>query len=111
MKTLIFLLVCTSICFGRFKFQDWQKDKWNSEQGTILRYDKAEHLVLAAGLESTLNYALTPKLKKWAPVLTIAIGTMWEVRDGFVLRQGFSSKDLVANVTGVVISIFLRKVF
>jgi hypothetical protein len=110
-KILALILILTSICFADFKFEDWQKDKWASREGTIIIYDKLEHAAGAVILERGFRFVLPEENKKLSPLFAFGAGLMWEIKDGYNSKQGFSWKDLMADAGGIAISMLLRKVF
>jgi len=108
MKKLIVLMVLVSFpTFAQFRTLDWNKDKWNSPKGHFLRYDKIEHCIGSAGL--TISLTTLDEKNGWK--YTLLAGFLWEVKDGFMPfekyghwgGEGFSTKDLIADVIGVAI--------
>lgn len=90
-----------------FKFLSWTQDQWLSKQGTVLKYDKSEHLIL-----SVLGVFLLVRVLKleifFSLALVFLIGIIWEIRDGLIKNgQGFSKKDLIADFAGILIAYFL----
>lgn len=89
------------------KFLAWSEDQWFSKEGSLLVYDKLEHFLLAfVGTFITISgLNLHP-----ASVIAVigVLGILWEVRDGIVVNQntgvvqGFSWKDLFADIFGIV---------
>jgi hypothetical protein len=95
----------------QFKFQPWDQDKWFSSQGSILKYDKLEHLIL-----SVIGVLVSVFLLKIEILLTFSLilllGIAWEIRDGLIKNgQGFSKKDLIADFIGLLIGYFLIPLF
>jgi len=88
----------------KFKFLPWEQDEWSSTQGTILKYDKLEHFLMA--LSGTLTGAYILKLSYLSVSLFIFIlGLVWEIKDGITKNgQGFSWKDLIADLMGILIA-------
>ncbi len=95
----------------KFRWLDWDKDKWFSRHGTIIPFDKIEHMIGSA----ILAYLFTLFLPvNWACLTAFACGLLWEIKDGFLHwevygwwgGEGFSWKDLAADCLGVGI-IFL----
>lgn len=83
------------------KFIPWKEDKWLSQEGSILPWDKLEHFLLAMigfialfllGLDETQCFTLG-----------ILAGIAWEIRDSFI--TGFSWKDLIADGVGLIIGL------
>ena len=94
-----------------FKFQPWDQDEWLSTQGSILKYDKLEHLIL-----SVIGVLITALLFKIEIFLSLSLifmmGITWEIRDGLIKNgQGFSKKDLIADFTGLLIGYFILILF
>ena len=97
------------------KFLEWKRDKWNSTQGSYLKYDKLEHLLLGfIGLLATLIFipaGIWIDLGFW-----ILIGTTWEIIDGTftydgIHIQGFSWKDLIADCFGFILAIIVYSIY
>jgi len=96
------------------KFLPWNKDKWNSEQGSFIKYDKVEHMLLGfIGLSATLFIGgrLWLNLLMW-----IVIGISWEMKDGLFTYdgthiQGFSWKDLIADCFGFIAAIIIYSIY
>jgi len=87
-----------------FKFLSWDKDEWFSTQGTILKFDKLEHLFLAVIGVLILVYLLKFELSL-SFALIFLLGITWEIRDGLIKNgQGFSKKDLIADFVGIIIA-------
>ena len=78
-----------------FKYQKWADDEWDSQEGSILKYDKLEHFILGF-----VGYLITRFFLDlhWNILLWEVIGTGWEIKDSFVTR--FSPKDLAADNYG-----------
>lgn len=86
----------------------WQSDRWLSQNGTIqkgiLKYDKIEHLLLGF-IFGLINI-----------YLALALSVLKEIWDEFVPYQkygwiggeGFSFKDLIADLTGIGIAVCLK---
>jgi VanZ family protein len=94
-----------------FKFQPWDQDEWLSSQGSILKYDKLEHLLL-----SVIGVLIAVFLLKIEILLALSLmlllGIAWEIRDGLITNgQGFSIKDLIADFIGVLIGYFFIVLF
>lgn len=90
----------------RAYFKPWHKDKWLSKSGTVIKYDKLEHLILATLLFWFWN--AMPILWWCAAGITWWIGFVWEVKDGIhaydgINVEGFSWKDLIANTAGIAL--------
>ena len=90
-----------------FKFLAWDRDDWISTQGTILKYDKLEHLLLALIGVLICVYLINLELF-FSLALMFLIGIAWEIRDGLIKNgQGFSRKDLIADFIGIVLGYFI----
>jgi len=107
MKRLVILLVFVSFpIFAQFRTLDWKNDKWNSPNGHFIKYDKIEHCLASAGL--TISFMAFDE-KNWKYALLS--GFLWEVKDSLFPYEkygqwggeGFSSKDLIADMAGVAI--------
>jgi len=81
------------------KFIPWNQDKWFSRQGSILPWDKLEHLLLGV-IGWLLLFYLIGLDETQCFILGIIAAVAWEVRDGFI--TGFSWKDLIAGAAGMV---------
>ncbi len=84
------------------RFIPWHEDKWLSKQGNILVYDKLEHFLLT--LTGTVVGAFISV--KWAVIMVLLLGLAWEIRDGY-FSHGFSWKDLLANLFGVLAGVLV----
>jgi len=82
----------------------WAHDSWDSQQGTIIKYDKVEHAL--RGIAITI-VAIVLGLQ--SPVmLAAAFALVWEIKDGFMDYkhwgwwggEGFSWRDLCADIVG-----------
>jgi len=94
-----------------FKFLAWNQDEWFSTQGSILKYDKLEHLLL-----SVIGVLICVYLFKFELLFSLAIifllGIAWEIKDGLIKNgQGFSRKDLIADFVGIMLAYFLIIIF
>ena len=88
------------------KFLSWNKDKWGSEQGSILKEDKLEHFLLAI---MGTSFMLSLNLGFYALLVMFILGLGWEIYNGIVPWdkihiQGFSFKDLLADIFGIIAS-------
>jgi len=94
-----------------FKFLPWDQDEWLSTQGTILKYVKLEHLILA--MLGTLVFVYLLKIEIFLSLaLVFMLGILWEIRDGLIKNgQGFPKKDLIADFAGVVIAYLIVVMF
>ena len=90
-----------------FKFLAWDRDDWISTQGTILKYDKLEHLLLA--LIGVLICVYFLKIEALLSLsLILLLGIAWEIKDGLIKDgQGFSRKDLIADFIGILMGYFI----
>jgi len=107
------------------KFLNWKDDKWLSEQGSILRYDKLEHLILGFVGFWILFILCLAFVNAFYPArslvkvialfvagMSFVVATAWEIKDGTVPYdgihiQGFSWKDLIAGSVGIVFAYIL----
>lgn len=107
---LLVLLGCFTLAglpiIRKVYFKPWKKDKWLSKSGTILKYDKLEHFILAFILFWLWNFL---PIEAWfAVVISWWIGFVWECKDGLwaydkINIEGFSWKDLIANTFGILL--------
>lgn len=117
MKTPFLILLFSGALCAQFRFTPWHSDKWTGAGGTVIKYDKAEHLVGAGLLEMALFFALPKGTKKYSVPIALGAGLIWEVKDGFldhrrygwIGAEGFSFKDLIADAVGVSVFWGLRK--
>jgi len=86
----------------------WKDDHWLSEQGTILRYDKLEHLILAfIGLYVTLLlFASSMFMVLLCVIVWEFIGVGWEIYQAY-FSHGFSMKDFIADNIGFMLAAVL----
>jgi len=97
------------------KFLKWSEDKWLSKNGTILPYDKLEHLLLGAfGLLSCI-YLIGLSLVQSVIILEL-LGIGWEIKDGLLPNntgniEGFSWKDLIADNVGFLVGFVFVNLF
>lgn len=94
-----------------FKFLAWNQDEWFSSQGSILKYDKLEHLLLAV-----IGVVICVYFLKIEVMLSLSLifllGIAWEIKDGLIKNgQGFSRKDLIADFVGILLAYFLIIIF
>lgn len=83
------------------KIIPWNRDKWLSREGSLLPYDKLEHLILA--LLGVIGGVLLLKVSLLTTVMLIAaLGFVWEIKDGFY-SHGFSGKDFFADMAGIAV--------
>ncbi|MGH7595552.1 MAG: hypothetical protein ACREOI_04330 [bacterium] len=91
----------------------WAQDRWLSKGGTILPYDKLEHFLVYFLAAFLLSCKLA---EKTVIALLFAIGLLWEIKDalmpyekyGWWGGEGFSWKDLAANIVGIALGLALR---
>lgn len=97
------------------KFLKWLEDKWLSRNGTILPFDKLEHLILGA-----IGLLICIYLIGLSLVLSIVIlellGIGWEIKDGLLPNntgniEGFSWKDLIADNVGFLVGYAISYLF
>lgn len=94
-----------------FNFLDWDEDEWFSSQGSILKFDKLEHLLLAI-----IGVVICFYLLKLDLLLSLSLifllGIAWEIKDGLIKNgQGFSRKDLIADFAGIMLAYFFINIF
>ncbi len=94
------------------KFLPWHLDKWLSQQGSLLAYDKLEHFLAAV-----ISLFIFNRVFKWSiktsVIVALLLGIAWEIKDGIIpydwdrgLIQGFSWKDLIADIAGILVGAF-----
>ena len=91
-----------------FKFYPWSKDRWLSRDGSILPWDKVEHLIL--GLILIVVIRAVAHGVWWTDLgLFSVVAVGWEIRDGLMSHQtgGFSWKDLIADYVGYALGLAL----
>jgi len=99
MKTMLMLLVLVTTTQAQWRTVPFNKDKWMSNNGALLKYDKAEHFTGSLIINIAIDW-------KYA----IALGFLWECKDavmpyekyGAIGGEGFSYKDLIADIAGVI---------
>jgi len=91
-------------------FLDWHKDRWMSRNGSIFIYDKLEHFIL--GILGAAILCLF--LGTWLVFLFgILASVLWEIKDGLLPYneqgniEGFSWKDLLAGIAGIIIGLLI----
>jgi VanZ family protein len=92
----------------------WKDDSFFSKQGMIIRYDKLEHLLGCFGLTFILIiFSMFTEMSILIPgIVTFIAGLLWEVKDGYLDwekynrwgGEGFSWKDLIANLVGILLA-------
>jgi len=98
------------------KFKKWSDDKWLSRNGSILPYDKLEHLLLGALGLLICTYLLGLSLPL-SLILMEILGIGWEIKDGLVPYnkkgdvEGFSWKDLIADNVGFLFGFLIGLLF
>ena len=113
MKAMILVLVMVSFAGAEIRNLSWHKDKFNSSNGMFLKYDKVEHFIWMGTTTMVCEHYFPKKGWKYA----IVIGLANEVKDsvmpwekyGEIGGEGFSSKDMLANIGGVVAGHYLNK--
>lgn len=91
------------------KIIPWNQDKWLSREGSVLPYDKLEHLILA--LLGVMGGVLVLKISLPVTMIFIAaLGLAWEIKDGFY-SHGFSGKDFLADIAGIAVGYALVQWF
>ena len=98
----------------------WAHDSWNSQQGTIINYDKIEHALRGLAI---IVVAMVIGLQ--APIIFVtAFALLWEIKDGYMDYkrwgwwggEGFSWRDLCADIIGAcfaygLIALYLAKTY
>lgn len=92
---------------GKFHFKRWRQDSFFSRNGTILKFDKLEHLILGAiGMFITLilwhNVTLQTFALLW--LLWNSLGIFWEFVQFFTRDYLAEPKDVVANNLGFLLA-------
>lgn len=85
----------------------WANDRWLSHGGVLLRYDKLEHFLVYLTLTYVVGVLFLTPLH--TALVLFAVGLVWEIKDalvpyenvGFWGGDGFSWKDLSANILGI----------
>lgn len=100
-------------------FLPWKKDKWLSENGTILKYDKPEHFILGiTGIVLTYLWGAHikagPEYYSNTFVVWVIISILYEIGNGLIPYdgihiEGFSWKDIIAGFMGILSGIFIFK--
>lgn len=95
-------------------FLDWKKDSWFSRNGSILVYDKLEHFFIGIIGSFILHFFFAD----WLLLLIGFIAAfLWEIKDGLLPYdeqgniEGFSWKDLLAGIAGIVIGLLISGIF
>ncbi|HPI67298.1 MAG TPA: hypothetical protein PKZ16_02025 [bacterium] len=109
---IIFLItIINNLASAQWRTLPWNHDKFNSKWGSgiISQYDKLEHL--------TCYTTATIILDDWK--LPLALGVAWEVKDALIPYEkygrfwgggGFSYKDMAANIAGIGVGLFIKRV-
>lgn len=91
-------------------FLDWKKDSWFSKNGSLLVYDKLEHSLLGIIGAFILQFFFAD----WLLLLIGFIAAfLWEIKDGLLPYdeqgniEGFSWKDLLAGIAGIIIGLLI----
>jgi hypothetical protein len=106
------------------KIKSWNKDKWFSKSGSILPYDKIEHLLIGLfGLFFIiyfvelilLNSTVIQSRVNWQVIISctfvgLLINYFYEVKDSRVPYdgvhiEGFSLKDFIAGCLGMGLAV------
>ena len=109
MKVVPFLFLFCQLYAQRMAVND----RWLSTNGTVLRYDTAEHLVGSAGLYWSARLLGADDENSFSNATLV--GFLWEVKDslydyerfGSWGGEGFSIKDFIADVIGVYVGRFI----
>ena len=111
---IVFLLISQSLFSQTWRWDE--HDKWNSQNGMFLKSDKIEHALGSSFLYESL--LLITKSKRESFVWSVTLGVLWEVKDAYFPYEkygkyggeGFSWKDVGANVTGIVFTMGVNEV-
>lgn len=94
------------------KFLPWKEDRWLSKNGSMIVFDKIEHLVGSFILCTFISWPFGPW---WGAGITFGAGLLWEVKDGYYpydrrtgAIEGFSWKDIIADVAGVMTGLWIN---
>lgn len=94
------------------KFLPWKEDLWFSKNGSVIKYDKLEHLAGSFLLCTLIAWPFGPW---WGAGAVFVLGFLWEMKDGFYpydrktgAIEGFSWKDLIADVLGILIGLWVN---
>lgn len=85
----------------------WAMDSWDSRGGLVIKYDKLEHaLAYFVGSAILLWLGLSPDEVFF---FLFSAGIIWEIKDAYIPYEvygklggdGFSWRDIVANLVGI----------
>ncbi len=91
----------------KFRFKRWRQDSFFSRNGTILKFDKLEHLILGAiGMLITLIFWHKVTLQTFVLLWLLwnGLGIFWEIVQFFTRNDLAEPKDVVANNLGFVLA-------
>lgn len=88
------------------KWKRWDMDRWGSRHGSLIPWDKLEHLIRETILTAGLLLAFGGT--SWVYLPVVAFGLLYEVYNGIVpydgyAVEGFSFKDELANLGGIAL--------
>ncbi len=90
-------------------FKPWHEDSFLSGNGTLLRYDKLEHLILAfiamAVTSQFISFKNIQVFGLWF-LFWNGVGMLWEVFQRLFLKHLMEPKDIAANNAGFVLTLF-----
>lgn len=92
----------------RKKIIYWNEDSFLTTNGTFLKYDKLEHLILAfIGVSFSRFFVENGTAQSFLLVLIFwnVIGIGWELFQLFVRKQAIEIKDIAANNIGFLLGI------
>jgi len=105
----------------KVKVLPWNKDKWNSRNGSVLPFDKLEHAITAFVVTLSLmlmgpDHANQYQVGAIVFCFTTLLGLAWEFKDGIIPYdgkhiEGLSKKDLIANTAGILLALLIYFVF
>lgn len=103
------IIIVFALCFNAIAGFRFSNSDFNSTSGTVIKYDKVEHLVGSMLLFKTID-SFTDN--RTAVQYSILCGIAWEIKDGFMPYEkygwfggdGFCFRDLAADVFGVLLA-------
>lgn len=92
----------------QFRFFDWNSDKWDSKEGSIIPYDKIEHMIRDGVIFFLLVQLFSMSITA-AMITTTSFAIIYEIKDGIFWQKtgGFSIKDVIAGLIGQLIMLIL----
>jgi uncharacterized protein YfiM (DUF2279 family) len=113
-KWLVIMLFWAGISQAQWRNLDWKKDYWDSQNGILFKYDKVDHFVWMTTTTIAFEELISQK-NGWKYALLLGVAN--EVKDalmpwekyGKIGGEGFSAKDMLANIAGITIGHYLNK--